>query len=154
MVKNARGGNRAKKMGSKRTIRNNLPEEDELARNSDMYAIAQVTDICNTRHFIVTTMDEKRLTVYCSTLNKVGRVNKADYVLIFKPNTEYHFKRSSSRTQCQEKLKSVIIALLTQDNLDVLTTRHKFAFIEEHGATNDEFIKFESVDETIDIEQI
>jgi hypothetical protein len=138
MVKNTAGGNRAKRMPSKKKVRNVLPDEVELTRNRQDYAIGQVTQIYNSRHFNVITMDRSRVSVFCSTINSVPRVQNGSYVLMYTPNVEYHFKRIHAKSATpDEKYKSVIVALLTTDDINTLINRYGLAFLKEVDAQSD-----------------
>ena len=136
MVKNLRGGKLAKrqcaKVKSKTTY---FPSDAEFYENPDKFVVGKIIEQHNQKHYRVLTMDSNRLSVFASTDNNVGRLQKDSYVLMYSPNVEYHFKIKSSRGQdsseSYEKHKSIIISKLDLDTINVLTNKFGIAFISQ-----------------------
>ena len=122
MVKNLSGGNKTKKISSKRRKKDVLPEDLAVR---DKYVIAQITAIHNSSHVTVMTMDKNNFEVFCSRDNNVSRLVKEQYVLIFTPNIEYHHKCKG----LNERYKSIIVASIDQAVLETLTKRYKYEFV-------------------------
>jgi len=130
MVKNLSGGNKTKKISSKRRKKDVLPEDLAVR---DKYVIAQITAIHNSSHVTVMTMDNKNLEVFCSRDNNVSRLVKEQYVLIFTPNIEYHHKCK----KLNERYKSIIVASVDQEVLNTLTKKYKYEFVDNEKKNTD-----------------
>ena len=132
MVKNLSGGNKTKKISSKRRKRDVLPEDLAVR---DKYDIAQITAIHNSSHVTVMTMDKNNLEVFCSRDNNVSRLVKEQYVLIFTPNIEYHHKCKNKKLG--ERYKSIIVASIDQEVLSTLTKKYKYEFVNNEKKNTD-----------------
>ena len=146
MVKNTKGGNRARKMSSFSKQRDVLPQEQELVNNTKetRYVIGKVTEYFNNKHVNIVTMDGRELCVFCSINNNVSRVSRGNHVLLYTPNTEYYFKRATNTSHNRnERYKSVILAVLDHDKLTMLISKYSFLFIEPSSEDKNGYVVFD-----------
>lgn len=104
-------------------------------------------------------MDKSRVNVFCSTINSVPRVQNGSYVLIYTPSVEYHFKRVHPKSATpDEKYKSIIVALLADDDINTLINRYDMAFSMEIDAQSDaavvEFVDLNQRNDDVSIDDI
>ena len=114
---------------------------DNITDNSD-YVIGKVIEKHNKDHFNILTMDKNSKLVYCSTQKSTvspvdffGMNETPIYTLLFKPQPKINKEVT--------KFESIILCVLTDEEIDNLITKYNFEFEVQAQQTFDEsFISF------------